>query len=112
MKILLIVLAIIGVIAIIWFVSILTMNIVVYILFRYSDDDNYISVQRDTSLYANVEDKFVAFPSVSMWHEFGNKRYTTIEISWLKYVFIIAYHFKTEEDEEIEAEVRRKIKET
>lgn len=112
MKIAIIVLAIIGIIAIIWFVSILIMNIVVYILFRYSNDDNHISVQRDTSLYTNVEDKFIALPSVSIWNEFGNKRYITIEISWLKYIFIISYHFKTAEDEEIEAEVRRKIKET
>lgn len=107
MKIILIILVIIAIISIIWFFSIVGMNIVTYIVFKYSDDAKYIAVQRDTMLYTNVDNKFYIIPSSSIYNDFGSKRYTTIEISWLKYVLFISYHFKTEVDEEAEAEARR-----
>ena len=112
MKILLIVLAIVGILAIIHFISILAMNIVTYVLLKHSDEAEYVAVQRDTTLYTSNTEGCKVLPSISVYHEFGNKRYTTIELSWLKYTFFISYHFKTNDDEEAEAEARRKIKET
>ena len=112
MKILLIILAVVGILAIIHFISILAMNVVTYVLFKHSDEAKYIAVQRDTILCTSNTEGYTLLPSISVYKDFDNKRYRSIELSWLKYTFFISYHFKTNEDEEAEAEARRKIKET
>lgn len=103
------ILMIIGIIAVIWIGLLLFFHIVLYIAFCFSEETKYTSVQRDISLYGTQFDEWYIIPTISFHLEFKDKSYPSFNIIWLKWNFNVSYHLKTEEEEDIEAEVRQKL---
>lgn len=105
------ILSIIGIIALIWLTALLIAHIIEYIVFKHSEDSNWCSITRDTSIYNTECNNWYIIPTFYCYFEFYNKRYPQITFIWLKWVFTISYHFKTELEEEAENEARRKLSE-
>lgn len=104
------ILQIIGIIAVIWIGALIVAHIIQYIVFKFAyDSTNWTSITRDTSIYGTTFDEWYIIPTISFHIEFNSKTYPTFTITWLKWVFNISYHFKTEKEEEIEAEVRQQL---
>lgn len=103
-----IIINIIAWIAIIWFVSIMLVNIFLYVYYYLAKDDNFVCITRDTSFYVNSTEWYI-LPSIEFCPALKESSWTNINIYWLKWVFSISYHIKTEKEEEIECMVRKEL---
>lgn len=102
------ILMIIGIIALIWIGLLLFFHIALYIAFVFSKETKYIGIIRETSITRIDYEGWYIIPTISFYFEFKDKSYPYFGFRWLKWEFYMLYHFKTEEEEEIEAEVRQK----
>lgn len=106
------ILQIIGIVAIIWIAILIVANLIHYIVLKYTYNGNdWASITRDTSIYCTQSGEWYIIPTISFYLEFNNKTYPSFQIIWFKWIFNISYHFKTEKEEEIEAEVRQQFNE-
>ena len=103
------VLSIIGIIAIVWISLLIIAHIIESIVFRFTANSKYICVTRDSAIYPTDNNEWYIIPSICFRLEFNEPAYPSFEFTWLKWRFYISYHFKTEEEEEIEAEIRKKL---
>lgn len=104
------ILQIIGIIAIVWISVLLIAHIILYIVSKFAYNSTELnSVTRDTNIYGTPFNEWYIIPTISFHIEFNSKTYPTFTITWLKWMFDISYHFKTEREEEIEAEVRKQF---
>lgn len=97
---------IIGIIALIWLGLLIFFHIVLYINFVFSEETKYTSVERNIAIYKTQFNEWYIIPTISFHLEFKDKSYPCFNIIWLKWNFNISYHLKTEEEEEIESQVR------
>lgn len=103
------ILQIIGIIALIWLGVLLISNIIIYIVFRYSELSKWSNVTRDTSIYSTEFSEWYIIPTFSFHFEFKSKAYPTFQIIWLKWIFNMSYHIKTDIEEEAEARARQEL---
>ena len=102
-----IILSILGVIFLIWISIVFIWNLIIYIVYKYTDDYKYTYLKRSTVIYDTEYDEWYLIPSFS-FHIDSICKYPTIQFVWLKWQFVVYYHFQTEEEESIEVETRRK----
>lgn len=94
-----------GWIFIAWFVILFLYHLVIYVLFNFSEDSNYVSITRESWIGSTEMYNWYIFPAISI--RFGKWSY--VELYWLKWSYCLTYRIKTEDEEELEAEVRREI---
>ena len=104
------VLIIFGIIFIIWFGLVSLFNIVVYIAMRYSSENKYCWLTRDTSVMGTEFNEWYLIPSINFHFGFLDKTWPTIIIVWLKWNLTICYHLKTEEEEELYCKLRHELR--
>lgn len=103
------ILQIIGIIAIIWICALVIAHIILHTVIKYAfDGTDWTSIERETSIYNTEFYEWYIIPTISFHINFNDTTYPSFQITWLKWIFNISYHFKTEEEEEIEVEVRTK----
>lgn len=102
-----IILSILGVIFLIWISIVFIWNLIIYIVYKYTDDCKYTYLKRSTVIFDTEYGEWYIIPSFS-FHIDSVCRYPTLQFMWLKWQFIICYHFQTDEEESIEVETRRK----
>lgn len=102
-----IILSILGVIFLIWIVVVFIWNLIIYIVYKYTDDCKYTYLKRSTVIYDTEYGEWYIIPSFNFRID-SVCRYPTLQFMWLKWQFIICYHFQTDEEESIEVETRRK----
>lgn len=99
---------IIGIIALIWIGTLVIAHIILHTVIKHAfNDTEWTSIQRDTNIYNTEFYEWYILPTISFSIDFNDKTYPSFQITWLKWIFNLSYHFKTEEEEEIEAEVRK-----
>lgn len=103
------ILQIIGIIALIWLGILLISNIIIYIVFRYSALSKWSDVTRDTSIYNTEFDQWYIIPTISFYLSFNSKTYPCFQIIWLKWIFNISYHIKTDIEVDAESRVRQEL---
>lgn len=103
------ILSIIGIVALIWLGILLVAHIIESIVFKFSKDAKWSSVTRDTALYGTQFDEWYIIPTFSFRFDFNEPAYPAFQIIWLKWVFNISYHFKTDIDEEAEARAKQEL---
>ena len=101
------ILSILGIIFLIWIGIVFIWNIIIYIIFKYIDDCRYTYLKRSTVIFNTEYDEWYIIPSFS-FHIDSICKYPTIRFVWLKWQFVVYYHFETDEEEGIEVETRRK----
>lgn len=101
------ILSILGIIFLIWISIVFIWNLIIYIIYKYTDDCRYTYLKRSTALYNTEYDEWYIIPSFG-FHIDSICKYPTIQLVWLKWQFVIYYHFETEEEESIESETRIK----
>ena len=102
-----IVINIIAWIAIIWFITLMFWNLVLYVWFKVTCDCKYICVTRDCYITETEFSEWILIPTIKL-HLNGD--YKSFYISWLKLTYIMEYHLKTEKQEDEEAEIRRQLR--
>lgn len=102
-----IILSILGVIFLIWISIVFIWNLIIYIVYKYTDDCKYTYLKRSTVIYDTEYGEWYIIPSFS-FHIDSICKYPTFEFIWLKWQFVVYYHFQTEEEESIEVETRKK----
>lgn len=102
---------IIASIAILWVIILFFINLFLFICFKINTDCKYICVLRETSIFNTECDEWYLIPTISIKFNFNSSRieFCRIQIIYLKWIFYIDYHIKTEEEEKIECEVRQKL---
>jgi len=100
-----IVLSIFGIIFIIWFFVVFIWNIILYIIHKFADYYDYTSLKRCTTVYNTEFNEWYFIPTFS-FHIESVTKYPNITIVWLKWQYVITYHFQTEEEESIEIKAR------
>lgn len=103
------ILIIIGIIALVWLGLLLFFNIALYIAFSFNKETKYIAITRETCITPIDYEGWYIIPTISFYFEFKNTSYPSVTFRWIKWEFYILYHLKTEEEEELEAEVRRQL---
>ena len=94
-----------GWIFIVWFVILFLYHSVIYVLYYFTEGFNYVSVTRESWIGNTEIGNWYIFPAISI--RFG--KYSYVELYWLKWSYSLTYYVKTEDEEELEAEVRREI---
>lgn len=103
------ILSIIGIIALVWLTVLLIAHIIEHIVSKFSENSKWCSITRDTSIYGTELDEWYIIPTITIYFSFNSGQYPSFQIIWLKWIFSISYHFKTDLEEEAEAEARRKL---
>lgn len=75
----------------------------------FDKDQTYVGVTRNVCFYKNAMNECYVIPTFYVYKEFDNKKYPTLCILWLDWIYSIQYHIKTSEEEDIEAEVREEM---
>lgn len=99
------ILSILGVIFLIWIVVVFIWNLIIYIIYKYTDDCKYTYLKRSTVICDTEYGEWYIIPSFS-FHISSICNYPTFEFIWLKWQFVVYYHFQTEEEESIEVKTR------
>lgn len=100
------ILSILGVIFLIWIATVFILNLIIYIIYKYTDDCRYTHLKRSTVIFGTEHGEWYIVPSFS-FHIDSICKYPTIQFVWLKWQFIITYHFQTEDEETIEVRTRK-----
>lgn len=101
-----IILSILGIIFLIWITIVFFLNIVLNIVYKITDDCKYTYLKRSSVIYDNEYDEWYLIPSFC-FHIDSITKYPTMRLLWLKWQFVIMYHFQTEDEEMIEVKTRR-----
>lgn len=101
-----IVINIIAWLAILWLLVTLVFHIIVFIVSSYGDTNDYICIRRSTYFTSTEFQSWYIIPTISL--EFG--KYPELSLFWLKYRFDMCYHIMSEQEERIEAEVRKQLR--
>lgn len=105
-KIIEIILIIIACITILRSIIIFIINIGIAL---FDKNQTYVGVTRTIAFYKRPEDECYVIPTFYVYKEFDNKKYPTLCILWLDWIYSIQYHIKTSKEEGIEAEVREEM---
>lgn len=102
------ILSIIGIIAIIWFLCVHIANIALYIVYKVTNGLTYTALVRAIAIYNTTDGEWYIIPAVSFYNDNG---FFNLTISFIKWNFIIEYHFRTEEEETLYYQAKRELDE-
>lgn len=101
-----VILSIFGIIFLVWIFIVFLWTIIIHIVYKFTDGCKYTYLRRSTVIYGTEYDEWYIIPSFS-FHIEPICKYPTITFIWLKWQFVVHYHFQTEDEETIEVRTRR-----